>query len=68
MPTANKCPRCRCGIDNDGDGNCGVCARLTDVEVREVVTALILGELWQQHFAGSTKNQIADILFDKFFS
>lgn len=29
----NKCGRCHKGIDDDHDGNCGVCAHLTDDEV-----------------------------------
>lgn len=27
-----QCPRCLFGVDNDGDGNCSFCAKLTDAE------------------------------------
>lgn len=36
------CPRCKVGIDDDGDGNCAACARWSDEEaarVRRVVEA-----------------------------
>jgi hypothetical protein len=25
-----ECPRCSVGFDDDGDGNCAICARLSD--------------------------------------
>ncbi len=28
------CSRCLIGIDHDGDGNCGVCAKHNDAEIR----------------------------------
>ena len=31
------CPRCFSGIDDNGDGDCGNCARLTDLEVLPIV-------------------------------
>lgn len=30
---AQRCPRCKIGIDTDGDGNCALCANLSDEEV-----------------------------------
>lgn len=30
------CRRCKIGIDDDGDGNCAVCAHWTDEEVQRV--------------------------------
>ena len=30
------CPRCLVGIDDDGDGNCGICARWPEEEARRV--------------------------------
>jgi hypothetical protein len=31
-----KCPRCGIGIDDDNDGNCGVCAKWNDAKLREM--------------------------------
>jgi hypothetical protein len=31
------CKRCRLGIDDDGDGNCAICARWSDEEVKRVI-------------------------------
>lgn len=31
-----RCQRCLLGIDDDGDGNCAVCASLTDVQALKV--------------------------------
>lgn len=28
-----KCPRCEIGEDSDGDGDCAVCARMSDEQV-----------------------------------
>lgn len=36
-----QCPRCKIGIDDDGDGNCGVCAKYTDVEVIRKLASLV---------------------------
>lgn len=33
----NNCPRCAMGYDNDGDGNCGFCARLSDSQLLALV-------------------------------
>ena len=34
QPVVFKCPRCGKGQDTDGDGDCPVCAHLSDVELR----------------------------------
>lgn len=36
MRIAN-CPRCGLGIDDDGDGNCGICQGLSDAQVRGMI-------------------------------
>lgn len=39
-----RCPRCFIGIDDDGDGNCKVCANLGDwqaLQIRERITAMV---------------------------
>lgn len=38
-PTKKICPRCGMGNDTDGDGNCAICARLTDDEVGRMLSA-----------------------------
>lgn len=30
----NLCSRCKIGIDDDGDGHCATCARLTNIQVQ----------------------------------
>lgn len=30
-----KCPRCLTGVDDDHDGDCGFCARLSDSQLLE---------------------------------
>jgi len=35
----NNCPRCAMGFDNDGDGNCGFCARLSDSQLLLLVVS-----------------------------
>ena len=30
------CPRCRIGIDDNGDGDCAVCCNLTDEQAAEL--------------------------------
>lgn len=30
------CPRCQTGIDNDGDGNCATCAKLSDAQAAKL--------------------------------
>jgi len=34
-PKPQRCPRCKIGIDTDGDGNCFVCGHLSDEEVAQ---------------------------------
>ena len=36
MSKHTTCPRCGMGIDHDGDGNCGVCARLSDEDLARI--------------------------------
>ena len=33
MPSPPLCPRCGIGFDDDGDGNCSVCAKISDAEL-----------------------------------
>ena len=42
------CPRCGIGFDDDGDGNCGVCAKLKRVKVT------FTKEFWIQKDRGIT--------------
>lgn len=41
MPDLTPCPRCGQGYDTDGDGNCPMCAKLSDAQVRAVLDAAI---------------------------
>lgn len=31
-----RCSRCGLGVDDDGDGNCGVCAGLTPEDILQI--------------------------------
>lgn len=31
------CPRCLTGVDDDNDGNCGYCARLSDAKIAQLL-------------------------------
>ena len=33
---AMRCPRCGAGVDDDGDGNCAVCARLSSADAQRL--------------------------------
>lgn len=33
--SAVKCPRCGLGVDDNGDGDCAICARLSDRQVED---------------------------------
>ena len=39
-----SCPRCGVGIDSDHDGNCPICARLTDVEAARLHALRLPGQ------------------------
>lgn len=32
----HACPRCLTGVDDDGDGNCGICCRLSDLAAAQL--------------------------------
>lgn len=43
----NLCHRCLTGIDNNRDGDCGFCHRLTDNEAQRMRAAVLIATMYE---------------------